>query len=46
LRKVLSRLDVDKPEEGLLDELVELVAAAELVALWPATGAVIKGLIP
>jgi hypothetical protein len=39
-------LEDDKLEEELLDELVELAAVAELLALWPATGAVIAGLIP
>jgi hypothetical protein len=46
LRKVLSRLDDDKPREELLDELVELAAAVVLLALWPATGAAIVGLMP
>jgi len=46
LRKVLSRLEDDKLEEELLDEPFELAAAAGLLALWPAIGAVIVGLIP
>jgi hypothetical protein len=47
LRKVLSRLEDDKLEdEDVLDEPVELAAAVDLLALRPATGAVIKGLIP
>jgi len=39
-------LEEDKLEEVVLDEPVKLAAAAELLALWPAIGAVIKGLIP
>jgi hypothetical protein len=48
LRKVLSRLEDDKPvmEELLLDEPVELAAVVALLAVRPATGAVIAGLIP
>jgi len=48
LRKVDSRLEDDKPRLEVLDEdeLVELVAAALLVALWPSCGAAIAGLIP
>jgi hypothetical protein len=47
LRKVLSRLEDDKPVmEELLDEPVELAAVVALLAVRPATGAVIAGLIP
>jgi hypothetical protein len=46
LRKVLSRLEDDKPMLELLDELLELAAAVVLFALWPACGAAIVGLIP
>jgi len=46
---VLSRSLDDKPVELLeepLDEFVELVAAVELLALWPSSGAAIAGLNP
>jgi hypothetical protein len=39
-------LEEDVLEVELLDELVELAAAAGLLALWPAIGAEISGLIP